>query len=375
MTLTVATFLDPRFKNIDLYDEHIAERTRNFIKNSLVAIMEKENKVSQLPCSHLQADTSEDDSFSIWSQFDREASQLKPVGMNIRSKAILENDLIEIEQKFVEEQNHLKEQLKDQKEQLYLMHTEMLKVEEKNRNLSEMIAAYQKQIKELETEIKELRSVEIEMLTSLSSLEESNDTYIKHIDMLQKEADVAILAENLCHSSEKNTIYQGSLITNTETEEADPVAAAHSTTEQSDVMGSRKEDVHDKQGVRKILVVGDELARNIAKWLSSCLSEADFRTSGIVMPKAELCDIINILFNNTTIFGQSDAIIVIFKSSNVSNHNLLRNALKKLLSCCNYTNLLILVQYNLRDDIQLHNFISKKIKSFKAYKHQLCDTF
>nr|CAI5847254.1 unnamed protein product [Callosobruchus analis] len=107
-------------------------------------------------------------------------------------------------------------------------------------------------------------------------------------------------------------------------------------------MGSRKKDVHDKQGVRKILVVGDELARNVARWLSSsCLSEADFRTS--------------------------DAIIVIFKSSNVSNHNLLINALKKLLPCSKYTNLMILVQYNRRDDTQLHNFISKKIESFKAY--------
>nr|CAI5853439.1 unnamed protein product [Callosobruchus analis] len=45
-----------------------------------------------------------------------------------------ENDVIEIEQKFVEKQNHLKEQLTDQKEQLYLMHTEMLKVKEKNKN-------------------------------------------------------------------------------------------------------------------------------------------------------------------------------------------------------------------------------------------------
>nr|CAI5848564.1 unnamed protein product [Callosobruchus analis] len=41
-----------------------------------------------------------------------------------RTTKDFENDVIEIEQKFVEGQNHLK----DQKEQLYLMNTEMSKV-------------------------------------------------------------------------------------------------------------------------------------------------------------------------------------------------------------------------------------------------------
>nr|CAI5857656.1 unnamed protein product [Callosobruchus analis] len=241
-----------------------------------------------------------------------------------------ENDVIEIEEKFIEEQNRFKELLRCQKEQMYTMHTEIMKAEGQNKNLSEMIDTYRNHVKEMEKEIQQLKTVEAEMLTSISILEDTNDTYAKEIGMLQKETDITIVTANTSQSPQENL------------------------------------DQDNSSSVRKILVIGDEQARGVSRWLSTSLQKSDFLTSGIVMTSADLCDISKILFKNMTDFGQTDVIIVMFRSSHVANYHLLKNALRKLLPCSKFTNLLLLVKYKRRGDSQMHDFINEEIRSFRA---------
>nr|CAI5848296.1 unnamed protein product [Callosobruchus analis] len=67
-----------------------------------------------------------------------------------------------------------------------------------------MIDTYRNQIKEMEKEIQQLKTVEVEMLTSISILKDINDTYAKDIGMLQKETDITIVTANTSQSPQEN---------------------------------------------------------------------------------------------------------------------------------------------------------------------------
>nr|CAI5831745.1 unnamed protein product [Callosobruchus analis] len=60
-----------------------------------------------------------------------------------------ENDVIEVEQKYIEEQHIYKAELKSNKEQMYLLRQKIIETEETNKNLTEKIEKYLSQIKQL----------------------------------------------------------------------------------------------------------------------------------------------------------------------------------------------------------------------------------
>ncbi|XP_072400709.1 zinc finger BED domain-containing protein 4-like [Diabrotica undecimpunctata] len=90
-SLIVSTFMDPRFKNIGFSDESVAERSKNLVINLLTNLLEKNSKQTTAPIvNQLQDDDSSEDEFSIWGDFDKQASHFKPAGGNSRCKAIME---------------------------------------------------------------------------------------------------------------------------------------------------------------------------------------------------------------------------------------------------------------------------------------------
>ncbi|CAH1100846.1 unnamed protein product [Psylliodes chrysocephalus] len=90
-TLMVSTFLDPRFKNIGFSSEHVSEKAKTLVTNLLTSFIERHSQETTVSGSQSQQQTDVvPDEFSIWSDFDHQASLFKPVGGNSRSKAIIE---------------------------------------------------------------------------------------------------------------------------------------------------------------------------------------------------------------------------------------------------------------------------------------------
>ncbi|VEN63801.1 unnamed protein product [Callosobruchus maculatus] len=223
-----------------------------------------------------------------------------------------ENDVLEIEQKFVDEQKAYKEQLKVQKEKLCIMHQDLIKSENKNTELLIRMDDYKKQLSETEKIINELRSIESEMLTSMSVLEQTNETYAKEIDSFHRRSGAGkILAsqdqreqehlENLSSLASiigneltpqgasdmvpnKTSAGLAEFVTNVE------VSLGMSAAKTTNTWTSVSKKVLPKQK-KKIVVVGDELSRNVARLLNIHLNPSEFEAKGIVKCNADFHEI------------------------------------------------------------------------------------
>nr|CAI5847735.1 unnamed protein product [Callosobruchus analis] len=184
-----------------------------------------------------------------------------------------ENDVIEVEQKYIEEQHIYKAELKNNKEQMYLLRQKIIETEETNKNLTEKIEKYLSQIKQLNIEINELKQVEVEMLNSLTVLEATNDTYVNEIERLQYGADTCDATTELEDDSKTEEC-----VRRHSTTEVHPVSELSSSSVAENVPttgnvsrtsfeAGPEVPINTIQRKKKIIIYGDEYARNFRKSL------------------------------------------------------------------------------------------------------------
>nr|CAH7732781.1 unnamed protein product [Callosobruchus chinensis] len=84
-------------------------------------------------------------------------------------------------------------------------------------------------------------------------------------------------------------------------------------------------------GKRRIVLVGDEMAKNVSKYLNASLSESEFVMEGIVKPNADFDEIGKTVTSHWSNCGENDIIIIIIKSSSICNYKSLKRVMKNLL--------------------------------------------
>lgn len=114
----------------------------------------------------------------------------------------------------------------------------------------------------------------------------------------------------------------------------------------------------------KVLVIGDELATNVASRLHSLADETNFIIEGIVKPHIDFTDLTKSLFDNSMQYGENDFILLMFNTINISNYNSLKYALKHVLGISKVTNMIILSNCNLPNDVNIENHIHNEISKY-----------
>nr|CAI5846331.1 unnamed protein product [Callosobruchus analis] len=118
-------------------------------------------------------------------------------------------------------------------------------------------------------------------------------------------------------------------------------------------------------GKHKIVLFGDEMAQNVAKYLNVSLSESDFVTEGIAKPNADFDEIGKTVTSHWSNCGENDIIIirVIIKSSSICNYNSIKRVMKHLL-CSKSTNLVLLINFDTPGDCKLEQYIRNELHRF-----------
>nr|CAI5858990.1 unnamed protein product [Callosobruchus analis] len=287
-------------------------------------------------CSKYEADDNKEADVKLH----EEINKLKTEIVDKENFRDFENDVLEIELKFIEEQKINKEQLKVQKEKLCIMHQDLIQTENKNTELLITIEDCQKHLREAEKIINDLRSIESEILTSMSILEQTNDIYAKEIDSLHRRSGT--VNGRLLNQDQGDQEYQENLSS----------------------YASKDKKVPAKQK-KKIVVVGDELSLNVSRLLNIHLNSSEYEAKGIVKCNADFHDISKTVISNWSDCGQNDTIVVIINSSSIPNHKMMRNSLKKVLPCIKSSNLLFLIHLNIRGDEYIKNMFENEIDQFR----------
>lgn len=119
----------------------------------------------------------------------------------------------------------------------------------------------------------------------------------------------------------------------------------------------------DRRG--KILIIGDEYAKNFATILDLVMDMSNYSVEEIIKPKCELSDITLKLFEMLTNYGANDHVIVLFNTKNISNNVTLRHALRNLLPVGKFTNLIIISELNQNNDKIIVNAFKNGVHKFK----------
>lgn len=115
----------------------------------------------------------------------------------------------------------------------------------------------------------------------------------------------------------------------------------------------------------KILITGDEYARNFARILDLVMDTSNQIIDEVIEPKSELSDITKNLFSKVLNYDSNDFVIIMFNTKNVSNNASLRYALKNILPISKFTNLIVMSEINQNLDQILINTFARRINQFK----------
>ncbi|VEN55225.1 unnamed protein product [Callosobruchus maculatus] len=258
-----------------------------------------------------------------------------------------ETDVLEIEQRFIDEQTEYKEQLKFSKEKLYSLKSDFIRTQKENEKLTGKIDEYQKQIEKMFTQINELQKVNVDMLSSISILEKANDTYEEEIERLKTSGNSTLVRENAILGIDEDSRTE-------EDKGADFV----------NVLNIHPNLGHNINRKRKILVIGDEFAKNGSTVLHSIIPDSDITIEGIVKPSIEFSDLALSLFYYSQQYGKNDYIIIMLSTINISNFRQLNLALRHLLPLSRLTNLYVMSKRSHCDDFRVENHISKTVNAF-----------
>nr|CAI5845634.1 unnamed protein product [Callosobruchus analis] len=283
-----------------------------------------------------------------------------------------ENDVIEVEQKYIEEQHIYKAELKNNKEQMYLLRQKIIETEETNKNLTEKIEKYLSQIKQLNIEINELKQVEVEMLNSLTVLEATNDTYVNEIERLQYGADTCDATTELEDDSKTEEC-----VRRHSTTEVHPVSELSSSSVAENVPttgnvsstsfeAGPEVPINTIQRKKKIIIYGDEYAINFRKSLDMYIGNS-FQVDAFVKPNIEFSALTKNLFQHVVSLQEDDYFIVMISTKNISNRHSLERGLSNLIPVCKFTNLIFLCAKNEMGDEILINKINAKINIYKKF--------
>ncbi|CAH1989846.1 unnamed protein product [Acanthoscelides obtectus] len=208
-----------------------------------------------------------------------------------------EEDVFESEQSFIEEQNSFKDQLKNQKERMCTLQKEIVGAEEKNKNLQKQMDSYEQMTKDMQTEMTKLKNIHADMLKTISLLEETNNAYSRKIGELEERTkeDRCRLSEN----TEGNANDQQNIL-----DDRDKQLRTEENVSLYDELF--KQSRNSAKTSKKLLIVGDQLARNCARVLHNSMKSIGYIVEGIVKPNTEAANITSNIFTQTMDHGQSD---------------------------------------------------------------------
>nr|CAI5864973.1 unnamed protein product [Callosobruchus analis] len=143
-------------------------------------------------------------------------------------------------------------------------------------------------------QINELQKVKAEMLSSLSLLERANDTYEEEIGRLKSKEKPMIVHDSVNEIDE---------FSRTEKDNSD---------NNTDFLPVQPSLVNNISKKCRVMVIGDEFAKNGSNVLHSTISSPDITIEGIVKPGLESSDLTLSLFYHSQQYGKNDYIIIMF---------------------------------------------------------------
>nr|CAH7745986.1 unnamed protein product [Callosobruchus chinensis] len=233
-----------------------------------------------------------------------------------------------------------------------------------NKELQSKISSHVENTEKLSLQMKELEEINSNMCCTIQLLEEENRVSAQEIKRLEDKQDGRSRVEGNEEIIEISEKYTTADVTcdDAPTTLADRLRIPSNIGSITDTTESGS-GTTNTQKLTRILIVGDELARNSSPILNSYVS-SDVTVEGIVKPGVEFCDLVIPLFHQSMHLGKDDHIIVMFSTINVSNYKLLQKALQILLPLSKVTNVTIMCKRSSALDIGIETFIYSRIRSF-----------
>nr|CAI5852311.1 unnamed protein product [Callosobruchus analis] len=276
-----------------------------------------------------------EENISRQKQVEREKKQLKD----------FEDEVIETERRYIED-------FKRQKDTIIQQNMEISNIKEINETLQITTLNYIEEIKKLKMDIDELMELNNNMVQTIRLLEEESKVLRDNIDT----------SVNNKHNRANKTSQCGE----------NHIMKISSSPNGFTRNGYIEANVDSR---KKVLIVGDELARGYSSKLSKQISDKEFVVEGIVKPNIELCDLTKQLYSNIMCHGQKDYLIVMFKTKSISNYSTLNNLLRNTLALGKITNLLTLCKASTPNDKILVSYIYSAISKFKHFNHNSSISF
>nr|CAI5848150.1 unnamed protein product [Callosobruchus analis] len=120
------------------------------------------------------------------------------------------------------------------------------------------------------------------------------------------------------------------------------------------------------QRKRKVIIYGDEYARNFRKSLDLYMDNS-FQVDAFVKPNTEFSALTKNLFQQVVSLQKDDYFIVMISIKNISNRRSLEKGLSNLIPVSKFTNLIFLCSKNEMGDEILINKINAKINIYKKF--------
>ncbi|CAH1955006.1 unnamed protein product [Acanthoscelides obtectus] len=118
---------------------------------------------------------------------------------------------------------------------------------------------------------------------------------------------------------------------------------------------------------RKILVFGDEYARNFRKVLELYIDKSRFTIESYVKPNIEFVMATKDIFTKTIPYGKDDFVIFMIKTQNINSSYCLNKGLCNLLPLGRTTNLIFLYELSSHADNNLINRINSKVTTYRKF--------
>lgn len=115
----------------------------------------------------------------------------------------------------------------------------------------------------------------------------------------------------------------------------------------------------------KILILGDEYAKNFARVLDLVIDTSQYKVEEIVDPRKELSELSKNLFDKSIEYGANDYVIIMFSTKNVSNNRTLNLALKNILPASKLSNIIIISECHKPGDDRINKKIMARLYRFK----------
>nr|CAH7736671.1 unnamed protein product [Callosobruchus chinensis] len=195
------------------------------------------------------------------------------------------------------EASHI-EEIKNQKDTISRLRTELLNLNNTNKELQSKISSHIENTEKLSLQMKELEEINSNMCCTIQLLEEENRVSAQEIKRLEDKQD----GRSRVEGNEEIIEISGKYTTADVTCDDAPTLADRlripSNIGSITYTTESGSGTTNTQKLTRILTVGDELARNSSAILNSYVS-SDVTVEGIVKPGVEFCDLVIPLFHQS----------------------------------------------------------------------------